>query len=296
MVLQRASHLDLAAIMDSGQCFRMSQVGPGVFQVAAGDRWVRVSQAGAGLFAFDCGQDQFDAFWAPYFDWNGDYGALIAQIDPADRFLARAARYGSGLRILRQDPWETLISFILSTRRNIPSIRRCVEALCARFGADMGEGLRAFPTAEALAGAPEAALRGCALGYRAPYVLETARAVASGQVDLAALGVLEDGALRRALMALPGVGPKVADCVMLFGYHRLAASPVDVWIERVIQERYGGVSPFARYGQAAGVMQQYLFFYRRALALGAVQPEAEDELCLGQAPEGAAEGLKRRRA
>lgn len=296
MVLQRASHLDLAAIMDSGQCFRMSQVEPGVFRVAAGDRWVRVSQAGEGLFAFDCGQDQFDAFWAHYFDWDGDYGGLMASIDPADGFLTRAARYGSGLRILRQDPWETLISFILSTRRNIPAIRRCVEALCARFGAEMGEGLFAFPTPQALAGAPEAVLRDCALGYRAPYVLGTAQAVASGRVDLAALGVLEDQALRRALMALPGVGIKVADCVMLFGYHRLAASPVDVWIQRVIEERYGGVSPFERYGQCAGVMQQYMFFYRRALAAGRAGPEPDMELELGQAAGEAAQREKRRRA
>lgn len=263
MLVRQIPHFDLDAIMASGQCFRLCEKTPGTFLVPAGRRAVTVQALGDGRFAFDCTGSEFDEFWAGYFDLDTDYGGMIHSIDPSDGYLLRAAEYGSGLRILRQDPWETLISFILSQRKSIPAIRDCVERLCACFGEETDGALCAFPTPAALAGAQEAALRGCALGYRAPYVLKTARAVAEGQIDLKALRALDDEAMRRTLMTLPGVGVKVANCVMLFGYHRLCASPVDVWIQRVIDEQYGGISPFARYGENAGVMQQYMFFYRR---------------------------------
>ena len=263
MLVRRIAHFDLGAIMDSGQCFRMREKAPGLYLAPAGGRAVTVQALGDERFAFDCTALEFEDFWADYFDLGTDYGRIIASIDPADGYLLRAADCGSGLRILRQDPWEVLISFILSQRKSIPAIRDCVERLCACFGQVIGDGLCAFPTPAALAGAGEAALRGCALGYRAPYVLKTCQAVAGGQMDLQALRALDDEEMRRALMTLPGVGVKVANCVMLFGYHRLCASPVDVWIQRVIDEQYGGVSPFGRYGENAGVMQQYMFFYRR---------------------------------
>ena len=260
MVTVRLSRFDPWAIAQSGQCFRMSGDDKGV-TARAGGRCVRVERSGAGRFTFSCDQDEYARVWRPYFDLDTDYAAMQNAAPPNDAFLRRAMRAGRGLRILRQEPWETLICFILSQRKSIPAIRGCTEQLCARFGEPCGDGW-AFPTAERLAEAADAELRACGLGYRAPYVLATARRVAQGALDN--LSTLADDALLERLMAMEGVGVKVANCVALFGYHRLACAPVDVWIARVIEEEYAGQSPFEGYGAYAGLYQQYLFCGRRA--------------------------------
>ena len=155
-----------------------------------------------------------------------------------------------------------LVTFIISQRKNIPAIRACVETLCSRYGEPIGT-TYAFPTPAALAEADEEALRACALGYRAGYVLAAAQMADAGTLDLSALVSLEDDQLAESLMTVPGVGVKVANCVSLFGYHRIAAFPRDVWMNRVIHEHYRGRFPLYRYKGFAGVMQQYLFYYAR---------------------------------
>ena len=174
---------------------------------------------------------------------------------------------GAGIRILRQDAWEMLVTFIISQRKNIPAIQACVETLCTRYGAPLlqsgGNVLYAFPTAQALAAAGEQALRDCALGYRAPYVLAAAQAVAAGTLDLAALETLPDARLLEALMQQHGVGIKVANCVALFAYGRMECAPVDVWIQRVIDQHYAGQNPFPAYGNA-GILQQWMFYFARS--------------------------------
>ena len=255
-------HFDLETLSVSGQCFRMKHLTGGAFLVLSGERSVRVTPLGAERFRFSCGAAQ-QSYWQTYFDLETDYDALFASIPPEERFLHRAAQAGEGLRILRQEPFEMLVSFILSQRKSIPAIRDCVERLCARYGRKLPCGAYGFPRPERLARATEAELRDCGLGYRAPYVLGTAQRVASGALDLTACAALPDEALLSALMDCPGVGIKVAGCVMLFAYHRLAAAPVDVWIQKVIDEEYGGDSPFPRWGEWAGWYQQLLFYYRQ---------------------------------
>lgn len=255
---------DPRAIAESGQCFRMLPTVGGATVIASGRR-LTIETLGGGRFRFSCDREGFDAFWRDYLDLNVDYAAMQREAPEGDAFLRRAIRCGHGLRILRQDPWETLIGFILSQRKSIPAIRGCMERLCERFGDDCG-GYRAFPTASALAYADEATLRDCGLGYRAPYVLAAARAVAEDTLNLSALAALDDEALLQALAELRGVGVKVTSCVALFGYHRLACAPVDVWIARVIDEEYGGRSPFGAYGAFAGLYQQYLFCLKRRQA------------------------------
>ena len=251
-------------IMESGQCFRMAPLGTQAVEAVAGGRRVVVETLGAGRFAFHCSPSDFDAFWRAYFDLDTDYAAIIAAAPPEDAVLAHAMATARGLRILRQDPWETLCGFILSQRKHLKAIRACMEALSDAYGSPIaGTARRAFPTPARLAACTEAELRACGLGYRAPYVLDAAQRIASGTLDLAALHALSDDALLAALLGVHGVGVKVADCVMLFAFRRLARAPVDVWIRRVIDEQYAGVSPFAGYGAYAGVYQQYLFIARR---------------------------------
>ena len=262
--------LDIKKIADSGQTFRMTSVpdlslktGHDMYRCAAGDR---VCIAGGGRVFYrspeeDCPEN--DAFWKRYFDLDTDYEALIDSIDPDDVYLTAAAEFGRGIRILRQDPWEMLITFIISQRRSIPSIKTCVEALCRRWGRPAGDGLNAFPTPEELASASLSELSGCSLGYRAEYVYLAAQGVSSGEVDLSAMEKMTDSGLFAALTSLRGVGPKVANCVSLFGFHRIGAFPIDVWIDRVLKEHYPDGFPMDRYEGYAGVMQQYMFFAAR---------------------------------
>ena len=262
--------LDIRKIAESGQTFRMSLVtdlslkdGHDIYRCIAGDK---VCLAGGGkVFYRTAGEDhpENDAFWKRYFDLDTDYGSFIDSIDPDDSYLSAAAEFGRGIRILKQDPWEMLITFIISQRRSIPSIKTCVEALCRRWGKPAGDGLHAFPTPEELACASLADLSGCSLGYRAEYVYLAAQGVCSGEVDLCAMESMPDAELFDSLTALRGVGPKVANCVSLFGFYRIGAFPIDVWIDRVLKEHYPNGFPMSRYAGYAGVMQQYMFFAAR---------------------------------
>lgn len=256
---------DIALTAGSGQCFRFNRIGGNRYSIIASGRRLDMEDLGEGRFRLDCGALAWRSFWYDYFDMDRDYAAVMAAVPEDDMFLREAAAFAGGLRILRQDPWEALIAFIISQRKNLPAIKGCVEALCSRFGSRMDEDSFAFPAPDRLAQADIEELRACSLGYRAPYIQATARMAASGQIDLEALKLLPDADLQVELMRFPGVGIKVADCVMLFGYGRTAAFPRDVWINRVLDRYYGGESPAPRLGGSAGILQQYMFCYIRSL-------------------------------
>ena len=255
---------DPVAIMESGQCFRMCSAGINTVEAIANGKCVHITTLDGGRFRFDCTRAVFESTWRTYFDVDTDYAHIIAAAPADDIFLQRALVYARGLRLLQQDPWETLCGFILSQRKHIKAIRACMEALCEAFGDPVpGTTRKSFPTAATLAALSDAQARICGLGYRTPYLLDAARKVASRQLDLAAIAALPDDTLQQALLTVSGVGVKVADCVMLFAYRRLSRAPVDVWIRRVIDELYNGISPFQAYGEYAGVYQQYMFMLRR---------------------------------
>lgn len=267
MIYEEKEKLNIEKIALSGQCFRIrrSAGDPSVWVIQAGSR-VLTAHERAEEIVFDCSETEFSAFWRDYFDLGRDYSAIEKALDPADTFLAKAAEYSRGIRILRQDPWEMLITFIISQRKNIPAIASCVEKISSAFGTDAGDGLYAFPTAEQLVGAGDA-LKNCSLGYREPYVAAASLLVASGETDIYAWEKLPDDELTENLLSFSGVGVKVANCVKLFGYHRINAFPVDVWIKRIIDTKYGGSFPLERYDGFAGIIQQYMFFYGRSMHL-----------------------------
>ncbi len=257
---------NIAKIADSGQCFRLNPAVDGGYTLVAHGRILHLADTPEGT-ALDCTEDELNAIWRDYFDLDTDYAAVRASVDPKDAFLRRACEYGKGIRMLRQEPWEMLVSFIISQRKNIPAIKRCIEALCSRYGEPIdsaGERYFAFPTAERLAALEEEHFLACSLGYRAKYVLAAARLVASGALDLADIAALDDEALFSALLSVHGVGEKVANCVLLFGYHRLSRFPRDVWINRVEAREYGGAFPLERYPETAGALQQYVFYFARS--------------------------------
>ena len=271
---------DLKKIADSGQCFRFNECigasqgesGYGTFSVAAGDRHLVIRDMGEDRYELDCSTDEFETFWKNYFDLDLSYSGIRGRIDPKeDPYLFGASEFGKGIRILRQDPWEMLISFIISQRKNIPAIKASIEKLCALAGKEIYEDeltgkIYSFPTAQDLAGLTMDQLASCSLGYRDKYVHQAALDVASGAVNLKAYEDLDDDALMENLLKLFGVGVKVANCEILFGYHRLNAFPRDVWINRVLEEHYADGFDFEAYEPYNGIMQQYLFFYGRANA------------------------------
>ena len=257
---------DLALTAESGQCFRFDQLEPGRWRVIAGAQILQIRALGEDRFHLDCDKASYAHTWHHYLDLDRDYGAVLARIPPEDTYLQAAAGFAGGLRLLKQDPWETLISFIISQRKSIPAIKGCVAALSNRHGTPLGGGLFAFPTPAQLAGLDLAALNACGLGYRSRYIQATARAVAEGQVSLEGMADMDDAALQRTLCTLSGVGVKVAQCVMLFAYQRMDAFPRDVWIDRVLQEEYPQGFPMHLYPGCAGIVQQQLFCYRRHLA------------------------------
>ncbi|MCM1037955.1 MAG: 8-oxoguanine DNA glycosylase [Ruminococcus sp.] len=257
-------NFSLAQICQSGQCFRMEKIREHVYSVIAGGRYLEIEQEGAQSI-FHCGKEEYENFWKSYFDIERDYGAYVRQIDTGDAYLTAAAAFGSGIRILRQDLWEMIVTFLISQQNNIARIRRCVSNICEKYGErrESAEGIvyYTFPTPEALAGLGEDALMECNLGYRSKYVVRSAKSVLSGELDLDALYKMSYPEAKETLLGLYGVGNKVADCVCLFALHHLQAVPVDTHILQAFSRHYPAGFPDVLYDGYQGVLQQYIFYY-----------------------------------
>lgn len=264
MVEQQVANLSFAQICRSGQCFRMREYRKGVFEVIAGNRRLEVSQDGERCI-FECTQEEFDGFWKNYFDLDTDYSQYLERINPRDTYLVQAARAGWGIRILQQDLWEMIATFLISQQNNITRIRRCVENICEKYGEQCEDGngivYYGFPEPQTLAGLEEDALMECNLGYRSKYVVRTAKMIASGEFDLEAVKNMSYSKAKPCLMTLFGVGEKVADCICLFALHQLQAFPVDTHIRQVLDAHYKRGFPNRRYRGIQGVMQQYIFYF-----------------------------------
>jgi N-glycosylase/DNA lyase len=246
----------LGQTLDCGQCFRWLPAPDGAWEGVARGRFLRLTPQNFGAALRE-------KPWNDYFDLGTDYAALRASFSALDPVLAEAVRFAPEIRILRQEPWEALCTFILSQCNNIKRIRGMAERLSSAYGEPAeGTARRSFPAPEVLASAREADLRALGLGFRAPYVLDAARRVASGTLDLSAAARLPLAEARAGLMQIDGVGPKVADCALLYGMHRLDAFPEDVWIRRAMESLFPGRKP-EWFGPCAGVAQQYIFHYCR---------------------------------
>ena len=274
MIIRIDDDFDLKKIADSGQCFRFNECPASVsgnrrYSVASMDRHLFITELSDNSYELDCSEEEFEDYWKGYFDLELNYREIRGRIrEEKDPYLYLASEYGQGIRILRQDPFEMLISFIISQRKNIPAIKASIEKLCALAGDVIAEDetigkIYSFPTPRKLAALSMEELSGCSLGYRDKYVHQAALDVASGAVDLKAYEDLDDEGLMQELLKLFGVGVKVANCEILFGYHRLDAFPKDVWINRVLESHYQQGFPFEDYAPYNGIMQQYLFFYSR---------------------------------
>lgn len=264
MITKTIPNFNLSQICRSGQCFRMNEPELGIYTIIAGRRYLEAGQQGD-TCSFYCDEEEFEDFWKNYFDLENDYSSYIVKINPNDKYLNDASVLGSGIRILRQDLWEMIVSFLISQQNNIVRIRRCIQNICERYGEKCtsihGRTFYAFPKPEALAALSEDALKECNLGYRSKYVVRAARSVVSGEIDLEAISEMSYGKAKAELLKLFGVGEKVADCICLFALHHLQAFPIDTHIQQALQAHYKRGFPHRRYRGFRGVIQQYIFYY-----------------------------------
>ncbi len=257
--------LSLSQTLDCGQAFRWSETENGIWQGVAFGKLLKLQIDTDGtLVLFDTTKEDFLNIWCDYFDLKRNYLEIIEKISE-NELLKTASKYGSGIRILNQEPWETLCSFIISQNNNIKRIKGIIDRLCENFGDDMG-GYFSFPTAEKIASLTLDDLAILRSGFRAKYILDAAQKVSSGEIDLKTLKDLPYATAQAELMKIKGVGPKVADCALLFSHKHIEAFPKDVWIKRAMEKLFGGNLPDIAL-PFAGIVQQYIFFYARETKL-----------------------------
>lgn len=289
-----APDFDLEKTLNCGQVFHWQQQGAG-FAGAIGGKAVLVEQRGKRLRFCGVGREEL----ARYFALDHPLADICASF-PRDETMAAASEFCRGLRLIRQPRWECLATFICSSMKQVAHIRQMSLALRERFGVRRGISVTHvydFPSPERIGRTTEAELRECGLGYRAKNLLATAKRVASGEARLEEWASLDDVALRAKLCELPGVGVKVANCVMLFAYERTTAFPIDVWIARVLREQYFSrrrkvtaklLADFSAsyFGPHGGYAQQYLFHHARTNRLRPRRPTEEVDGTVFRAPKG----------
>ncbi len=283
--LLKPQAFDPKSIFDCGQCFRFNEIEDGSFEGIAKGKVIRVSKIDDDIVIDNAVKEDYVEIWHEYFDMETDYVGIMESFSARDEVLKSAIEYGNGIRILKQDKWESLVSFIISQNNHIPRIKKCIENLSAMFGCEIkdvpvefgndGRKFFAFPSYETLADLTEKDLEPIKLGYRAGYIIDTAKAIAEdGGESFEKSGTLSNKELMEYLLGLKGVGPKVANCIMLFGYGRMDSFPIDVWIRRVMNRLYGigendlkEMNRFAEktFGEYGGIAQQYLFYYIKNL-------------------------------
>ena len=260
--LASVEELDIVKTFECGQCFRWNADEEGVYTGVVRGYPARVWADGGEVFLRSDGPE---ALWRDYFDLSCDY-AEISRFEGGE-YLDRCVQYGMGIRILRQEPWEALCSFIISQCNNIKRIKGIVERLCESFGDELRfdkHTYYSFPGPEKLACLLPEDLGCLRCGYRAAYLIDAARSVCSGEIVLERLISSDAASAKKALLRISGVGEKVANCVVLFGLHHMEAFPIDVWIKRALKEHFPKDFDPAGLGEYAGLAQQYIFYYARS--------------------------------
>lgn len=281
LVLENVRDFNGEHIFECGQCFRWNKEEDGSYTGIAFGRIINVKSDydNKRVTILNTDIEDFNNIWFDYFDFGRDYGH-IKKILSKDSIMKNAIEYGEGIRILRQDPWEILISFIMSANNRIPMIMRSINLLSQIYGRPIeyeGKVYYTFPTIEELSEAEICDLEKCRAGFRCKYIKKAIDMVNYGEIDLGYIKEMDIDSARQELMKIPGVGMKVADCILLFSMQKYGAYPVDVWVKRVTEHFYLGgdvkmkdIHDFARekFGDLAGFAQEYLFYYAREMKIG----------------------------
>ena len=283
-ILENVKSFEPKHIFECGQCFRWDEQPDGSYTGIVKDNVINVKKVDNSIVFKSLGADNLEKLATDYFDLNRDYEEIKDTLSKIDEYLANSIKYGSGIRILNQDLWETIISFIISANNNIPRIKGIINRISQKYGNEInweGRNYYTFPTPENLAKATVEELRGLGLGFRDVRVYETTHKILEKQVDLEKMHEEKDTQkVRDELLSLSGVGPKVADCILLFStLKRFDVFPIDVWVRRVMNELYiknedetkvnkKEIERLAKekYGNLEGIAQQYLFYWKRDTA------------------------------
>lgn len=258
-ILLQQPDLDLDDTLDCGQAFRWEKIDDNTYKGAFLNKPLVIScENGKDLFRFhNTTEKDFLNIWADYFDLSTDYGELKKRFSE-DETLAKACEYAGGIRILKQDRWETLSSFIISQNNNIPRIKGIIGRLCEHY-----EG---YPDHTALKNETVESLGFLRAGFRAKYLVDAVSKIISGEINLDEISKMDINTARKKLQTIKGVGPKVAECTLLFGFYRTEAFPLDVWVKRVMANWYPNGLPDCTKG-VEGIAQQYLFHYIRTVKM-----------------------------
>lgn len=274
VVIDGISDFDVTHTFDCGQCFRWEREEDGSYTGVAFGKVVNIASKDNRVVISNSCVEDVENIWIDYLDLKEDYGSVKSGFS-ADENLSKAMDFGFGIRILRQEMFECLISFIISTQNAIPRIKKIVSKLCEMYGTPIeyrGKTYYAFPEPEQLADITEEDLAPLRAGYRAKYIVDCVNKVLTGQINLNDVFNRETSSARKELLKISGVGPKVADCVMLFSMKKYDAFPIDVWVKRIMSTLYldenattNDIQAYAaeKFGKYAGVAQQYLFYYAR---------------------------------
>ena len=259
MIKINSPDFNISQISDSGQCFRMFDEGDNRWRIFSMNNMLEIQKISEHEYIFECSEEEYEKIWFEYFDMRTDYSAIKTHIRTfEDPFLNSAIDYGYGIRILKQDLWETIVTFIISQQNNIPRIKKIIFALCEANNSK-------FPTPEDLKNYTEKDFENLGFGYRAEYMTKIVTETLSGRLDLKKLKTFNYEESIKFLKTFRGIGEKVANCIALYGLHHLPAFPVDVWIKRTINTRYDGNFALQKSSPFAGIIQQYMFFYERNL-------------------------------
>lgn len=273
LVIEGLKDFNIEEILECGQCFRFIKLDDLKYSITALGRVLTAEQKGDSLTLYDCTAGEFEAKWRHYFDMDRDYGAIKEKISYNDDIMRSAVNYAGGIRLLNQEPYECLLSFIISQNNNIPRIKGIIVAMSDKYGTDGN-----FPTLGQLSDVTEDDLFALKMGFRNKYIYDAVHKLLAGEVRLDTLIDMPCDEAREELKKIKGVGNKVADCVLLFSLGHREVFPIDVWVRRVVSELYfdgeeqslNAIADFARnkWGELAGYAQQYLFYYARSGSMG----------------------------
>ncbi|MCL1996265.1 MAG: 8-oxoguanine DNA glycosylase [Defluviitaleaceae bacterium] len=278
IIMKDVKSFDIAQTLECGQCFRFYKIDTNLYTIVANKKVLYVKQENTALTLYPCNINEFESFWIRYFDFERDYCEIKKIISEGDKILQEAINFAPGIRILNQEPFECLISFIISQNNRITMIKKIIENLSRTFGEKIEDEYHSFPSPEKLNAATIDEMMVCKTGFRAKYIKDACFKITNQNLILDNLFQLEESAAREELLTIHGVGQKVADCVLLFSLQKHGAFPTDVWIKRVMEEFYFQGKPtsvkkiheFAlnKWGNYSGFAQQYLFNYAKEKEIG----------------------------
>ncbi len=277
-IILKQKDFNIKQILECGQSFRFTEISENTFKLIAHNRVIIVSSFDDTVEFFNTNENDFLNIWVNYFDLNTDYSKIKLTLSKNDEIMQTCIKFGEGIRILKQDPFEMIITFIISQNNRIPMIKKVIENLSVSYGTKINDEDFAFPTFEQLKNVSIEELNELKTGFRSKYIFDFLEKLSDGTINIENLKALNYNDLKNELMKIKGVGSKVSDCIVLFGFSITNAFPVDVWIKRVMEYFYFesvdtkkeeielfGKTTFAELG---GYAQQYLFYYARELQIG----------------------------